>query len=215
MTSKNLYRCLGGLDPEIIAKAAPAEKTHKRPAWVKWAAMAACACLLAGVAFRVAMAFVPSQLTDPFREGTLMEITGQDELPTQYDGELLAFRLNFDGYEFYFKKDGCAENTEDWYSLLGLGYSEDGRILLHCMFGDTTVEDWKVKRVFTKKATETVHINGVEVQIAPHELSLNYAYWHYAIFEYDDVVYDLRVQSNEPEYVYEVLHTLLGAPLTE
>lgn len=29
MTNKNIYRSLGGLDPELIAKAAPAEKVQR------------------------------------------------------------------------------------------------------------------------------------------------------------------------------------------
>ena len=81
--------------------------------------------------------------------------------------------------------------------------------MLHCMFGDLDVEDWKVDMVFTKKATETRIIHGVEVQIARRELSLNYAYVSYAIFKSDGVVYDLRTESNEAEYVYEILDRLL------
>ncbi len=48
MTNKNIYRSLGGLDPELIAKAAPAEKVQnkKRNGWVKWASLAACLCLV-------------------------------------------------------------------------------------------------------------------------------------------------------------------------
>lgn len=48
MTNKNIYRSLGGLDPELIAKAAPAEKVQKkkRNGWVKWASLAACFALL-------------------------------------------------------------------------------------------------------------------------------------------------------------------------
>ena len=44
MTNKNIYMNLGGLDPELIAKAAPAEKVQKkkRRTWVKWSSMAAC-----------------------------------------------------------------------------------------------------------------------------------------------------------------------------
>ena len=30
MTNKNIYRSLGGLDPELIMKAAPAEKVQKK-----------------------------------------------------------------------------------------------------------------------------------------------------------------------------------------
>lgn len=48
MTNKNIYRSLGGLDPELIMKAAPAEKVQKkkRNGWVKWASLAACLALV-------------------------------------------------------------------------------------------------------------------------------------------------------------------------
>lgn len=46
MTSMNIYRCLGGIDPELIARAAPAEIPRKKEKkdWIKWAFLAA-ACL--------------------------------------------------------------------------------------------------------------------------------------------------------------------------
>lgn len=71
-------------------------------------------------------------------------------------------------------------------------------------------QDWKVDSVFTPEATQTKIINGVEVDIAQTKNSLKYKYWHYAIFTYDGVMYDVRVQSDNPEYVYEVLNTLLN-----
>ena len=48
MTNKNIYMSLGGLDPELIMKAAPAEKVQKKKknGWIKWASMAACFALL-------------------------------------------------------------------------------------------------------------------------------------------------------------------------
>jgi hypothetical protein len=215
MTNTDLLQAMGHIDPKLIADAAPDAGRKKRAdrAWVKWGAVAACLCFAVGMVFRVAIAFVPNQATDIFREGTLLEITSENDLPAQYDGELLAFRLNCPRYELYYKQDGTAENTEDWYSLLASKYDAeaDGRMGLHCMFGDTTVEDWKVSSVFTKKATEIHTINGIEIQLARLEFSLEYEYWYYAIFEYDDVVYDIRTRSNNPEYVYEVLETLIKA----
>ncbi len=48
MTSKDIYRELGGLDLDLIAKAAP-DVVQKKPAnktWVKWASLAACLCVI-------------------------------------------------------------------------------------------------------------------------------------------------------------------------
>ena len=49
MTNMNIYKSLGGLDPDLVAMAAPAERTRKKNkgAWIKWVSVAACFILLA------------------------------------------------------------------------------------------------------------------------------------------------------------------------
>lgn len=209
MKQESLFEVLGDIDECYVSQAHMPARKKGRSVWIKWAAIAACVCLVAAGAICIKFASAPSQMTDIFREGNLIEITDCNELPALYDGELLAFNLGFNSYEFYYDTDGDPENTEDWYSLLASKRNADGNVLLHCMFGETTVEDWKVSMVFTKEATRTITVNGVEVQIARLEMSIQYAYWYYAIFEYDDVVYDIRIQSDDAEYVYEVLDQLL------
>lgn len=51
MTNKNIYRSLGGLDPELIMKAAPAEKVQrkKKNAWIRWGTVAACFILVLSI----------------------------------------------------------------------------------------------------------------------------------------------------------------------
>ena len=47
MTSEQIYRELGGIDPALVAQAAPGEKiTKKRYQWIKWVAAAACLTLM-------------------------------------------------------------------------------------------------------------------------------------------------------------------------
>ena len=210
MTTKKFSNALGNIGESYVDEAVNYTAKKKSNAWLKWGAIAACCCLVVGVVFRIAIDFFPSQMTDIYREGTLIEITNESELPAQYEGKILAFNLGFEQYELYYKTDGKAENTDDWYSLLASKYDTNGDIILHCMFGETTVDDWKVSRVFTKEATPSKLINGVEVQIAQNDNSLKYEYWYYAIFEYDDVVYDIRVQSDNGDYVYEVLNELIN-----
>ena len=64
MTNKNIYMNLGGLDPELIMKAAPAEKVQKKKSrtWVKWASLAACLCLV----ITASIVILPSILDDIF-----------------------------------------------------------------------------------------------------------------------------------------------------
>lgn len=52
MTNKNIFREMGGLDPDLIMKAAPAEKAKKKSlknVWVKWGAIAACFALMLSI----------------------------------------------------------------------------------------------------------------------------------------------------------------------
>ena len=212
MTNRDIFRELTYIDPALAADASPKEgerKPKQSRKWLKWGAVAAAVCVVATLAFRIGIALTPSQMTDVFREGISMELTDLSQLPAEYDGTLLVKNLDVDAFEFYYKEGGDPSNTEDWYSLLLLEYDGGSKLMLHCMFGDLDLEDWKVDMVFTKKATETRIIHGVEVQIARRELSLNYEYVYYAIFKYDGVVYDLRTESNEAEYVYEMLDILL------
>lgn len=210
MRKEQLFDLIGEIDERKAESAYRTVSTAKRTRIpVKRGVLAACLCLLLAAAIPFALAMIPNQATDVFREGNLIEIKCKEDLPAVYDGELLAFRLDFDSYEFYYDADGDAQNTDDWYSLLAHSRNKENAVLLHCMFGDTTVEDWKVDTVFTKKATKTETIHGIEVQIARMELSLQYQYWHYAVFEYDDVVYDIRVQSDDPDDIYEILNKLL------
>lgn len=80
MTNKDIYRSLGGLDPELIAKAAPADKVQKKKqnTWVKWVSIAACLALVFGTIFGV-----PSIMK--LFDGSLTSDTIDYELPTDID----------------------------------------------------------------------------------------------------------------------------------
>ena len=214
MTNSDIFKELTYIDPAFVAEAAPGERPRRgrlRP-WVKWGAAAACLCLAVALGFRLKVAFTPSQATDIFREGVGTELTDLDQLPAAYDGALRVKNLELEDptYEFYYKEGGDPTDPADWYSLLVSEVIGNGQVVLHCMFGDPDLEDWKVDMVFTKQATETRVIHGVEVQIARQQPSLRAEYWYYAIFKYDGVVYDLRTLSDDAGYVDEVLERMLG-----
>ena len=212
MTNQDIFRELTNITPAYVLDAAPrAESAPRRGGrLLRWGSLSACICLVAVLAIHIKVAFTPAQMTDVFREGTCMELTDLAQLPAEYGGAALVEGLGAKSYEFYYKEGGDPADPADWYSLLvseGIG---NGQVMLHCMFGDPNIEDWKVDMVFTKKATETRVIHGVEVQIARQQPSLRAEYWYYAIFKYDGVVYDLRTLSDDAGYVDEVLERMLG-----
>ena len=212
MTNQDIFRELTYVDPACILDAAPRAESaaRRRSRLLRWGSLAACICLVAVLAIHIKVAFTPAQMTDVFREGTCMELTDLAQLPARYDGAALVEGLGAKSYEFYYKEGGDPADPADWYSLLVSEVIGDGQVVLHCMFGDPDLEDWKVDMVFTKKATETRVIHGVEVQIARQQPSLRAEYWYYAIFKYDGVVYDLRTLSDDAGYVDEVLERMLG-----
>ena len=212
MTNQDIFRELTNITPAYILDAAPRAESapRRRGRLLRWGSLAACICLVAVLAIHIKVAFTPTQMTDVFREGTCMELTDLEQLPARYDGAALVEGLGATFYEFYYKEGGDPANPADWYSLLVSEVIGNGQVMLHCMFGDPDIEDWKVDMVFTKKATETRVIHGVEVQIARQQPSLRAEYWYYAIFKYDGVVYDLRTLSDDAGYVDEVLEKMLG-----
>lgn len=215
MTDMDLLHAMGGIDPMLIAEAAP-DKINRRSAGkirLKWGAMAAGLCLAAAAVWRISVAFVPSQATDIYRNAAPYELESVYDLPAEYDGKILAQNLDLSEratVDFYYVEGGSPTDTEDWYSLIVSDSQMDRELLMHCMFGEK-VDDWKVRMVFTNDATQEVTINGVDVQIARQKYSLGYEYSYYAIFGYDGVVYDVRVKSNEADDIYDVLNQLLEA----
>ena len=99
MTNKNIYMSLGGLDPELIMKAAPAEKAQKKKSrtWVKWASLAACLCLV----ITASIVILPSILDDIF-SGEAAYIHFEGETVKNQKGSLTLIQENPTEYKCTF-----------------------------------------------------------------------------------------------------------------
>ena len=99
MTNKNIYMNLGGLDPELIMKAAPAEKVQKKKSrtWVKWASLAACLCLV----ITASIVILPSILDDIF-SGEAAYIHFESETVKTEKGSLTLIQENPTEYKCTF-----------------------------------------------------------------------------------------------------------------
>ena len=99
MTNKNIYMNLGGLDPELIMKAAPAEKMQKKKSrtWVKWASLAACLCLV----ITASIVILPSILDDIF-SGEAAYIHFEGETVKNEKGSLTLIQENPTEYKCTF-----------------------------------------------------------------------------------------------------------------
>ena len=70
MNRDDLYRSFGELDDDILERS----ERRKRPMWIKWAALAACLCLVAGLALPV-LYFKGGQ--DPVTDIAALEYNGK------------------------------------------------------------------------------------------------------------------------------------------
>ncbi len=229
MTRQNISDAIGNIADRHVKELANFKGKKNNKIWVKWAVSAACLALVIAFAPTLYHILTPSQMTDPWRVGILYEIEDIQALPNNNGEKILAQNLELSPnaqIELYYNEGGSASNIEDWFTLIisdsiqstteteTMGEhafpKEEENLLMICLFDGRTVEDQKVDMIFTKDATQKLDINGTEVQIARNELSISYEYWYYAVFEHDGVIYDVRTQSDRPEYIYEVLEGLLG-----
>ena len=88
MTNKNLYEGLGGLDPELIEKAAPADlvKHRKKRGWIRYASFAACLMLIVSTLIGILMRYEwqPSDVSTTH----VSETTVDSNIPNQIAFEM-------------------------------------------------------------------------------------------------------------------------------
>ncbi len=215
MTSKTFSQALGEIDERYIGEAIQF-KAKKKPRRVwKGLAVAACVCLVAAIALRISVAFWGNQATDSYCEGTQYILSDLSELPADC-ADLLTFErvdLSTTDLSLYVDEGKEASDPANWYSLLISDSRSDYRMTIYCLFdSEKDADDWKVDMVFTKQATQVTKIAGTTVSIARNPRSLEYDYWYYAIFERNGIVYDVRLQSDNPGDIHTLLEQMLTSP---
>ncbi len=87
MTSRDIYIAMEGIDPRFILDAAPDKEAKPKPRglWMRWSAVAACACLLLGVTLSVPwiMKGVEPTVTFPHDTGTNDPLTEETDPPIE------------------------------------------------------------------------------------------------------------------------------------
>ena len=79
MTNEKLYEVLGDINENHVKEAREYRKA-KKPAWMKWGAMAACLCLMLIAAIPVVNFFADYQADDPNWEKTHYETSVLSEI---------------------------------------------------------------------------------------------------------------------------------------
>lgn len=207
MTPEILLDAIGEVKEKYISEAKNKKLSNNKIILIFGSLTAACMLLF------IFVLNIPNlsgyEATDIFRDGYYIENISMSEITENYNGKLLAENIVKDKFfEFYSKTETFSENSDDWYSLLFFEQNDEYKLLMHCMFGEEA-EDWKVGMVFTDEATKTININGVNVEIARFDLSLEYKHNYYALFQYDGTVYDLRVNSDNENTIITILEDLI------
>lgn len=216
MKIPKLAYAIGYIDDELISEAVKSKPVLDKLKWLHYAAVAACVMFVCNAALQLVISFKGNQATDIYRKGNFIAISDIADIPGECREKILAENLELEtayktSIELYFDTSGTAENFADWYSLLISAYYPDYTLTLYCMFDDTkSLEDWKVDTVFTEETTQAVEINGINVLIAHWDVTIDYDFNYYAIFKYQNVVYDIRVKSNNADIIYSVLNDILS-----
>ena len=155
-----------------------------------------------------------THLEDNYRIGICHNEPDLDMLDTAYNNRLLLDNLDWSQYGtyeswLYCHTEGTISNPKNWRTLLIFARNAQSRLQVFTIFNDEEITDWKVSMVFRNANTKTVEVNGVQVEIAEWKETPNYQYWHYAIFKYQGVIYDIRIQSNDPDQIMNFLNELI------
>ena len=215
MKMMKLAIAMGYIEDELISKAI--EYKPRRNNLKKWNVLkiAACVAVVSAALVPVMFGFVGGNATDIYRRGESIVISDIKNWFGEYENVVLIENLDFEVFqeekvELFYDMNGVAENVGDWYSFLLRGRYLNQKMTVYCLFDKTkTIEDWKVSSVFQPEVTEKIAINGVTVEIAGRQLLDNGQNQYYAIFEYRDVVYDIRIISDTVDDMYAILSDML------
>lgn len=208
MKENRLLEAFGDVEEAYINEASPYNDKKKSNYLMKWLAAAACLCLI--ICSGIGMAL---NHTKDVGEKKYYN-TNIDEVASMYEGVLLAENLSYDGaYET--KIQLCYTGEEipfsmgEWESLSVSADYEDYNLRMNCTFNGEKVE------LREEDAIEKIEFGETTVFLYEAEPQADYDVSYYAVFEYENVLYELRTYSNEERRIYDILKTVLGEPGTE
>ena len=218
MTNKNIYRSLGGLDPELIMKAAPAEKVQKKKknTWVKWASLAAACFVLLICAMPIMKLVFGGSHSDATVSNTYNSI---EEVHTALGYDTLYSKLDLD--ESNTKRILISYDSINGYNGLEANLEKPLQLQIRATYpnGETTDSvDYYI--IFNRDSVDDSYIGGYEEQGLTKEI--NGITVHYSLiqdgamhgqakFVYEGNLYVIDVNSwgnehNLDTYIDMVLH---------
>ena len=186
---------------------------RKKTVFLKWTAVSACFLIVSYLVFRLSIAFTGSEGTYPHGKGDIYTSTIGEVSELYGEGWLVAncedFLKETHMAKLYYDVGGDIANPDDWYSVIIGKNSSDCFFTIYSFFDEEQdLEDRKCS-YFTKKATKSEVTCGITVYYAEAEKSYFYEHQILAIFEYEDVIYDVRVNSDDPQIIKRIVDDML------
>lgn len=201
MSEKRILELFNNIDGKYIDEAAPQNvKNHK----FKFSPIivAACLCLLLIGGWGVSR-FMQAPVEEKYYT------TNMDEVLAAYDGELLAEKISYEGASdtnilLCYTGNDLPLSSEEWKSLSVSASYEDYDMTLNCAFNGETFSG------NGENAIDTIQYGETTIQIYQGETTPEFELTYYAVFEYQNVCYELKTYSNDKECIYEILQAVLG-----
>ena len=202
MSEKRILELFNNVDEKYIDEASPQNvKIHK----FKFSPIiaAACLCLLLIGGWGVSR-FMQAPVEEKYYT------TNMDEVLAAYDGEFLAEKISYEdacdmNILLCYTRNDLPLSSDEWKTLSISASYEDYDMTLNCAFNGET---------FTaneEKAIDTIQYGDTTIQIYQGETTPEFELTYYAVFEYQNVFYELKTYSNDKECIYEILQAVLGA----
>lgn len=222
MTNKNIFRELGGLDPDLIAKAAP-DVVQKKPAnktWIKWASLAACFALVIMFVPTLFHIFTPSEIDDP-RSGAQYDFSSYSELCDILPEENIIANIpnsenaNIEAYVI------CPEKTTDFtdynnysYLFVDVSYNDGTGANIVCTFkSEETVEEYVENKPlkFPPENTRVNTVSNLDVYYSNYyaEHDGNSIKVHTAVFSVDGCLYELTSTSFDQDGLIQYVEDMI------
>lgn len=201
MSEKRILELFNNVDEKYIDEAAP-KNVQKHKFKISPVIVVACLCLLVIAGFGVSRFIQPSVEEKYYT-------TNMDEVLAVYEGELLAEKISYEGASdtkilLCYTGDDLPLSSDGWKTLSVSASYEDYDMTLNCAFNGET---------FTangEKAIDTIQYGDTVIQIYQGETTPEFELTYYAVFEYQNVCYELKTYSNDKDCIYDILKAVLG-----
>lgn len=200
MKEKRMLGLFNNVDEKYINEANPQNSRQKKFS-LNRIAVAACLCLIVigGVGAAHCMQ------TASYEKYYAADL---EEISSVYDGILLAENISYQDANntnilLCYNGDGLPLSSGDWQTLSVSASYEDYDMTLNCAFnGEAFSANGEV--------IDTIQYGDTAVQIYQAETTSDYDLTYYAVFEYQNVYYELRTYSNDEACIYDILKAVLG-----